>query len=166
MRLLKRITPVLAVLVLLSSSGCAQKRIGATYDPFVIFPATAQWAWDEGLNRLPTDPSITELNIRSLVRETITKGLARRGYTMSPEDGKVDFRIHYQVGIGRRIGPNSVTGYGSLSLTLVEASTNRDVWVGFVRTNVDVSLSETDRRKRLQKQINKMLRKFPPSQPR
>ena len=165
MRLLVRITLVLTFIALLSASGCA-KRIGATYDPFLMFPATAQWAWDEGMNRIPEDPSMASLNISTLVRETITKGLARRGYQMAPEGGKVDFRVHYQVGIGRRVKTSSVTAYGSLSLTLVDASTDRDAWVGFVKTDVDVSVSEADRRQRLQKKIDKMLRKFPPAQPK
>ncbi len=165
MRLQKRITLVFVVLVLLSSSGCGEKRIGATYDPFAIFPATAHWTWEEELNRLPTDPSITELNIRTLVEEAITKGLAKRGYEMAPEGGEVQFLVHYQVGIARRIKPDSIKGYGSLSLTLVDPATNRDVWVGFVKTEADIALSESDRRKRLQKQIDKMLEKFPPSQP-
>jgi hypothetical protein len=164
MPLLKRITLVLAAIVLLSSFGCGPKRTGATYDPFVVFPATAQWAWDEGLNRVPADQSITDLNIRSIVRDIITKGLAKRGYSMAPDGGKVDYRVHYQVGTGKRIEPTSVKGYGSLSLTLVDASTDQDVWVGFVKTESDVSLSEKDRRKRLQKRVDKMLRKFPPSQ--
>ena len=163
MRLLKRITVVFAVIYLLGSSGCAT-RIGATYDPFLVFPATAQWAWDEGMNRVPQSPSMTALNIRAVVRDTITEGLARRGYTMAPEGGKVDFQVHYQVGIGKIIKPNSVKAYGSLSLTLVDVTTNRNAWVGFVKTPVDVSLSETERRTRLQKNIKKMLSKFPPSQ--
>jgi len=48
-------------------------------------------------------------------------------------------------------------------LTFVEVSTNRDVWVGFVKANVDVSISAAKRRMRLLKQVNKMLRKFPPT---
>jgi hypothetical protein len=164
MRLQKRITFALAVFVLLSASGCREKRIGATYDPFAIFPATAQWAWEEELNRLPTDPSMAELNIRVLVEEAITKGLAKRGYEMAPEGGEVQFLIHYQVGIAKRIEPNSVQGFGSLSLTLVDPTTNRDVWVGFVKTRADITLSESARRKRLQQQVDTMLKKFPPSQ--
>jgi hypothetical protein len=164
MRLTKRITLILAVLALLSAFGCAPKRTGATYDPFVAFPATAQWAWDEGLNRLPTDPSMAELNIRTIVRDTITEGLAKRGYSMAPEGEQADFLAHYQVGIGKRIDRSSVKGFGSLSLTLVDPATSRDVWVGFVKTESDVSLSEADRRKRLQRNIDKMLGKFPPSQ--
>lgn len=164
MRLTKRITLILAVLALLGSFGCAPKRTGATYDPFVVFPPTAQWAWDEGLNRLPTDPSMEQLNISTIVRDTITVGLAKRGYTMAPEGEKADFLAHYQVGIGRRIDRSSVKGFGSLSLTLVDPSTSRVVWVGFVKTESDMSLSEAERRERLQGNIDRMLGKFPPSQ--
>jgi hypothetical protein len=146
MPLLKRITLVLAAIALLGSFGCGPKRTGATYDPFVVFPATAQWAWDEGLNRVPADQSITDLNIRNIVRDIITKGLAKRGYSMAPEGGKVHYRVHYQVGIGKRIETTSVKGYGSLSVTLLDASTDQDVWVGFLKNESNVSLSETERR--------------------
>jgi hypothetical protein len=162
MRLLERITLVVALGTLLSSSGCA-KKTGPTYDPFLRFPATAQWAWDEALNRLPDDPAIAALNIRTLARETITEGLAARGYTLAPQGGKVDFRVHYQVGLGKIIKKNSVQGYGSLTLILVDVSTNRHAWVGFIKNDVDPSFSEAERRKRLQKEVNKMLKDFPPS---
>ena len=164
MRLLKRITLVLTIIVLFSFIGCGKKRIGATYDPFVIFPATAQWTWDESLNRSSSDPSLTPLKVRPLLREAVTEGLARHGYTLAQEGEKVDFRIHYQLGIGRKIERDSTQGYASLSLTLVEASTDKKAWVGFVKTDADVTLSETDRRNRLQKQIDEMLKDFPPSQ--
>ncbi len=42
------------------------------------------------------------LNIRSIVREAITEGLAKRGYTLAPAGGKAEFRVHYQVGIGQK----------------------------------------------------------------
>ena len=87
MRLLKRITLLLAVIALLGCLGCA-KRTGATYDPFFLFPATAQWAWDEDLNQVPDDPSIAALNIPTIVRELITEGLASREYVMVPMGGK------------------------------------------------------------------------------
>ena len=106
---------------------------------------------------------MAELNIRTVVREIVTDGLAKRGYTLAPEGEEAEFLVHYQVGIGKRIGPDSVKGFGSLSLTLVEVSTKRDVWVGFIKTEVALSLSEEDRRKRLRKRVDKMLKKFPPS---
>ena len=111
------------------------------------------------------ETSATELKFRTLVKEAITKGLAKRRYETAPACGEAQFLVHYQVGIAKRIEPSSVEGFGSLDLTLVDQTTNRDVWVGFVKTRADVALSESARRKRLQKQVDTMLRKFPPSQP-
>jgi hypothetical protein len=165
MHLLERNILVLAVIVLLGASGCA-KKIGATYDPFVIFPATAQWTWNDELNRIPTDPSMEALNIQSIVREAITEGLAERGYTFAPPGGKVDFRVHYQIGLGQKIEQDSVKSSASLSLTLVDTKTDRSVWVGFIKTGTDIAAPEAQRRKRLREQMNKMLKNFPPNQPK
>jgi hypothetical protein len=163
MRLLERNTFVLVVIALLGASGCAPK-IGATYDSFVIFPATAQWTWNEELNRSPKNPSMETLNIKSIVRETITEGLAKRGYTLAPAGGKVDFRVHYQVGLGQVIKQDSVKSYASLSLTLVDTKTDRSAWVGFIKTDADIAIPEAERRKRLRKKMNEMLKNFPPNQ--
>jgi hypothetical protein len=165
MRLFKRSTLVLTAIALLGASGCA-KKIGATYDPFVIFPATAQWTWNEELNRIPGDPSKEALNIRSIVRDTITEGLAKRGYTLAPAGRTVDFRVHYQLGIGQKIEQDSVKSYASLSLTLVDTKTDRSAWVGFIKTDADIAIPEAKRRQRLREKMNEMLKDFPPNQPK
>ena len=165
MRQLERNLLILAVLALLGASGCA-KKIGATYDPFVVFPATAQWTWNDELNRIPSDPSMESLNIESIVRETITEGLAKRGYTLAPAGGKVDFQAHYQIGLGQKIKQDSVKSYASLSLTLVDSKTDRSAWVGFIKTEVDIAIPEAQRRKQLRERMNKMLKNFPPNQPK
>lgn len=165
MRLLKRSTLVPAVIVLLGTSGCATQT-GATYDPFVIFPATAQWTWNDELNRFPKDPSLETLNIQSMVREIITESLAERGYTLAPAGGKVEFRVHYQVGLGQEINQDSAKAYASLSLTLVDTKTDRSAWVGFIKSDADIATPEPQRRKRMREQMNKMLKNFPPNQPK
>jgi hypothetical protein len=165
MRLLKRSTLILAVIALLGTSGCASKT-GATYDPFAIFPATAQWTWNEELNSFPKDPSLESLNIQSMVREIITESLAEHGYTLAPAGGRVDFRVHYQVGLGKVIDQNSVKAYASLSLTLVDMKTDRSAWVGFIKSDADIATPEPQRRKRMREQMNDMLKNFPPNQPK
>jgi hypothetical protein len=164
MRLLERNILVFAVVAVLGVSGCAE-HIGATYDPFEFFPATAQWTWNDELNRIPKHPSMESLNIESIVRETITEGLAKRGYTFAPAGEKVEFRVHYQIGIGQKIEQDSVESYGSLSLTLVDAKTDRSAWVGFINTDVDIAIPEAQRRERLREQMDEMLEDFPPNQP-
>jgi len=165
MHLLKRNILVLAVIALLGA-GCSAKKIGATYDPFVIFPTTAQWAWNTELIRIPKDPSMKTLNVQDFVQEAITEGLAKRGYTLAPAGGKVDFRVHYQLGLGREIKQDSVKSHASISLTLVDAKTDRSAWVGFIKTGTDIAAPEAQRRKRLREQMNKMLKNFPPTQPK
>jgi hypothetical protein len=165
MHLLKRNTLVLAVIALLGVSGCAAKT-GATYDPFAIFPATARWTWNDELNSFPNDPSLETLNIQSMVREIITESLAERGYTLAPAGEEVDFRAHYQFGLGQLIEQDSIKAYASLSLTLVDTKTDRSVWVGFIKTDADIAISEAQRRKRIRKKMDKMLKGFPPNQPK
>jgi hypothetical protein len=165
MRLLDRSTFLLAVIVFLGVSGCGPK-IGATYDAFAIFPATAQWTWNEGLNRFPKNASMETLNIESIMRESITESLTERGYTLAPAGGKVDFLVHYRVGLGQVIKKDSVESYGSLSLTLVDTTTDQSVWEGFIKTEADIAISEAERRKRMQERMNEMLKDFPPNQPK
>ena len=74
------------------------------------------------MNRIPRDPSIDALNIETLVREAIAEGLASRGYTLAPAGAPVDFRVHYQIGLGQAIRQDSVKSYASLSLTLGPAN--------------------------------------------
>jgi hypothetical protein len=105
------------------------------------------------------------LNIQNIVEEAIAEGLAKRGYTLAPAGGKVDFRVHYQLGLGREIKQDSVKSYASLSLTLVDAKTDRSAWVGFIKTGAGIAAPETQRRKKLREQMNEMLKNFPPSQP-
>jgi hypothetical protein len=165
MRPIERIALALGVLGLLAAAGCA-KKIGATYDPFVVFPATAHWSWDEAMNRMPSDPSLAKLDIESIVRETITASLAERGYTLASQGEPVDFRVHYQLGLGQVVKPDSVEGFASLSLTLVDTQTDRAAWVGFIKTRVHVANSESERREQLRKRLDELLKDFPPSQPR
>jgi hypothetical protein len=38
--------------------------------------------------------------------------------------------------------------------------------VGFIKTDADIAIPEAQRRKRLREQMNKMLKNFPPNQPK
>jgi hypothetical protein len=162
---IERVALTLGVLGLLAVGGCTTK-IGATYDPFVLFPATAQWTWDEAMNSMPSDPSMAKLNIEAIVRETIVASLAERGYTLAPDGGTADFRAYYQLGLGQIVNLDSVESFASLSLTFVDTETNRSAWVGFITTRADIAIPDAERRELLRKRLDKMLKDFPPSQPK
>jgi len=145
--------------------GCA-KTVGSTHDPLAIFPAQATWVWDEAANRMPSDERLRVLNIDAIIRDTTAEGLAARGYTQAPAGSPAPYLLSYEVGIGRLITTTSASAVGTLSLSLVESESKRRVWVGFIKVDVDTSLTEAQRRERLQGEMQKMLKDFPPSQPK
>jgi len=160
MNLAKTIT--LALLLLLAS-GCA-KNVGSTFDPLAIFPAQATWSWDPAEIIIPSDERLVSLNINGIVRESIVEGFAEHGYKEAPVGSKAPYRLSYEIGIGRTITSTRATAIGTLSVSLVEADSNRRVWIGFIRVNVDTSRTGAERRDLLRREVRNMLRDFPPSQ--
>jgi hypothetical protein len=51
-------------------------------------------------------------------------------------------------------------------VSTVDAKTDRSTWVRFIKTGADIAAPEAQRRKRLREQMNKMLKNFPPNQPK
>jgi hypothetical protein len=147
------------------ATGCA-KNVGSTYDPLAIFPAQATWSWDPTEIIIPSDERLDTLNINEIVRESIVEGFAERGYTEAPIGSKAPYLLAYEIGIGRTITRTRATAIGSLSVSLVESNSNRRVWVGFIRLDVDTSRTEAERRDLLRREVRNMLRSFPPSQRR
>jgi hypothetical protein len=149
---------------LFAAGGCA-KNVGATFDPLAIFPAQSEWVWDEAASRMPNDERLEQLNVSSIIRDTAAVAFAARGYTQAPAGSDAPYRLSYELGLGRVIEATSARGFGSLSMTLSESKSKRRVWVGFIRVDVDTSMTESERRERLQGEMHKMLEEFPPSQP-
>ena len=150
---------------LIVAVGCTTKMVGATHDPLAIFPARSTWVWDEAANRMPDDERLEELNIAAIIRDTAAVAFAEHGYTQALTGSDAPYQLSYQVGIGEVISATSARAVGSLSMALVESKSKRRVWVGFIRVNVDTSMTESQRRERLRGEMEKMLKDFPPSQP-
>jgi hypothetical protein len=62
------------------------------------------------------------------------------------------------------IGLDNSRTMASLSFTLVDSETNHRVWMGFVRTDVRMGLSEEESDERMHKALAKLLAEFPPAQ--
>jgi hypothetical protein len=159
---LKALAPSLCLVV---AFGCA-KTVGSTYDPLAIFPAQATWAWDDAANRMPSDETLHVLNVDAVIRDTTAEGLSARGYAQAPAGSPAPYLLSYEVGIGRMISTTSASAVATLSLSLVESESKRRVWVGFIKVDVDTSLTEAQRRERLQAEMQELLEDFPPSQPK
>jgi hypothetical protein len=162
MRLWKQL--VLAI-CLIPLFGCA-KNVSSNFDPLAIFPATATWVWDDSKNILPDDPTMVTLEIDRILREVVGEAFSARGYTEAPDGIQPDYLLHYEVGVGIVVDGRQRPPVATGSFELTEFLTGRQVWVGFLTTNVDVTLTEKERTRRLQRELRKMLKNFPPSQRR
>jgi hypothetical protein len=155
---------LLAAGFLVMLGGCRSNAIEVTtsFDPVATFPSQATFTWDEGASKLPDDPRIRELNLASLIQEAADGAFAARGYrrvAASP----ADYRLVYEVGENRWHGPEGTTSIFSVSLRLIDAKSNRHVWFGFGRAEVQVGLAREERAQRLREALDRMLEKFPPS---
>jgi hypothetical protein len=152
-------------LVLLAAlMGCSSTTVRTTHDPLAVFPAEATWSWDEAANRLPRDERLRTLNLNSIIRDTASEAFAARGYVEAEAGAPGDYRLSFDVSVGRVISQRDTRGVGSVSLTLVESAFDHRVWVGFISADVDFSLPEAERRQRIAREMRRLLRDFPPGQ--
>ena len=158
---LRRFAPL--AIALLVGVGCASDvETGVSYDPLTRFPRLARFAWDERANKLPRDPRIQQLNLDPIIKRTVAAEMGARGYRQVTS-GNPDYLLSYQIGVNTWHGAGGSLSVGSLSLQMNEANGGRRVWVGFVRANVEVGLSDAERETRFRKMFRKVLEDFPPS---
>jgi hypothetical protein len=149
----------------LFSAGCASNGdIGATFDPLVPFPATAVWGWDDAENHLPADDRIDSEELDRAIKSAVASEFTKRGYSEASGD-KVQYLLSYEVGIQTWMSQSEARAFGTLSVLMTEAANQRKVWLGFLRLQVDMSLTPEQRDARLQAMVGEMLKDFPPSQP-
>ena len=77
-----------------------------------------------------------------------------------------NYLLSYEVGFNTWISQTTARAIGTLSVLMRDATNDRRVWLGFVRMQIDMSLTAEQRNERLRQNIRRMLEKFPPSQPR
>ena len=155
----------LSAALLVSLAGCATDDVGVstTFDPLAPFPLRATYAWDDRASSSPDDASIGRLDLDTLLKDVADEEFGARGYS-AVASGSVHYRLSYQLTVSTWIRADKSRSTGSLSLMMVDAGTNRRVWVGFARAEIHVGLTRTERRERLHKVVARMLEKFPPTQ--
>ena len=157
---------VLLALVVLAAQilGCASNDVGvsAAFDPLTPFPRQATYSWNEAANSLPDEPGLRGLDLDRLIKQTADAEFGLRGYRAVA--GSANYRLHYDLTVNTWIGLDNSRSMASLSLTLVESETDHRVWMGFVRTDVRVGLSEAERVERMHGALAKLLAEFPPAQ--
>ena len=136
----------------------------------------------------PTAPTVHRGNdpfLESRLRtipQVIERVLAEKGFQKDP-NGRPDFRVAYRVatekgridsfqdygwykraGGSKDLGTAYVTGYeeGSLTIDIVNASSERLLWRGTARAVVDDAIPTTERQARLERAVRQLLQSFPP----
>lgn len=158
---MRRIRPLLALLLLAAACASDDVEVSANFDPLVRFPAQATYVWDEVANVLPDDPAIDRPGTDTLLRGVADEAFAAKGWRAVPSE-PADFRLSYQYTVHTYIGPNSSLALGSVSLLMSNNQTGRRVWAGFGRAEVHMGLSLEERRARLAEAMERMLADFPP----
>jgi hypothetical protein len=145
--------------------GCVtdQVDVSTSFDPLIPFPARATYRWDEASNKLPDDQRLNAMETDSVIRAAADAEFAERGYQVTAT-GSAHYKLSYDLAIHTWYAANNTSSQGSLSLWLVDAASNRRVWMGYVRAEIYVGLNREERVARLRKAMARLLEKFPPSQ--
>jgi hypothetical protein len=153
-----------SLLVWAMLTGCASDlSVGTSFDPLMRFPAEATWRFDERRILLPEDERIVALDVGPALRQAITEELAARGYRQAGSETP-DFGVVYQLSVTSRSRPEGSFAIGSLSLSLNDARSGKQVWVSFAQTEIEIARDESERNARLRKYVGQMLAEFPPGQ--
>ena len=154
-----------AVFSLFTVTGCAtpDADTGATYDPLTVFPSNALWVWNDAQNKLPDNDRIDSEALDRNIKSAVEAEFAARGYRRTGET-KVHYILSYEVGIHTWMSSTEARAFGSLSVLMTEAASGRKVWLGFLRMEIDMSLTRAESDERLQSNVARMLENFPPAQ--
>ena len=104
------------------------------------------------------------MDLDGMIRNAVETEFATRNYVMTAS-GTPDYLMSYEIYVNTWVSQTEATSVGTLSVEMEEKKTGRRVWVGFIRTEVDISLTREQRRERIGKELKQMLKDFPPSQP-
>lgn len=157
-----------AALLLAVLAGCASDvSVGTAYDPLTVFARDGGFAWVEGSGLIPAE--LAHLELAELLPAAVETALQRRGWRkVTPEEA--DLLVSYEVGVNTIVeiaSPGSGSSsrsraLGSLTVTLLDPESRRHLWVGFVRAQVNPSLSRDERRARLDSVLRDLFKEFPP----
>jgi hypothetical protein len=167
-------------------SGCATMSVGSYANRYADFTGYATYDWGAP-DALPTgDPRLDNNRVfEDYFEGAVEKGLARKGF-QKPFDGAPDLVLHYHTSVVQRVDVASVertyqqcandngcraeaTDYDEVTILLdaVDTATEKLVWRGWARTNLNGIADDQDRLERMvDKAVAKMLEGFLPVHPR
>jgi len=152
--------------------------VAADIDPHADFSSYQTYAWDPDHTDSTGDPRMDDTDFDSWVRSFVADGLVARGLRETQESS-ADLLIHYHASVHQRFDVYTVDserGYeyhgeeeqlfdyeeGTLVLCMVDRSTSRVVWRGYVHTNVEGVMDDPELiEERLTEAVHKVLERFP-----
>jgi hypothetical protein len=137
--------------------------VSATFDPLAPFPAQATFAWNDSANRPPDNPELESLDYDRLLKQVGGEEFSKRGYSLATQ-GLPDYWLSYELTVYSWFSAEKTQATGTLSLSLVDANSDRRIWLGYGRAEVLVGLNEAERIERLREILTGMLANFPPNQ--
>ncbi len=147
--------------------GCqTPMQIRSAFGPgvnYARFGSTFAW-WPEatrgGESRRVVNPTFDEF-----LRQTITDGLAARGYrleTADPPDLLIDYAIvRKSLGGLRHASWSSVQEEGSLIIDVLDGRTRKHVWRGYATAQLDESRPPAEQKQRVREAVRRILERFP-----
>lgn len=176
----------LTLLCALAIAGCAGVPVRTDHDADTRFETFRNFAWLEPAHDQVADPVLDSQLLGTKVRRAAVANLTARGYREVPAD-RADFLVTYHTASRERMRDSNVTigwgfgrGYyhrghrsiwvdqtywndsfqeGTLMLDVIDASSNRLVWRGWVSTRVHRD-SFTDAA--VERAVSDILARFPP----
>lgn len=156
------------------SLGCSPVSVRHDYDTTADFSRLKNYSWLP----VPVQANINELDVKR-IQSAVNSQLQAKGYAMAPNP---DFLIAMHMGSqekiqvtdwgynygprGRYWGPGRVDVYqyeeGTLILDFVDTRTKELIWRGVATGEIDRYASPEKREKKINRVVEKILKKFPP----
>ena len=185
---MKKLSGLIAALLLLSLVGCSSISTSTDYDPEIDFTKYKNYVWYAG--EMPADDELVKYPlVRKRIENSIQKSLAAKGVWLGTEDN-YDFVIILHAGTKEKMQVNTYNyggygygGYGrggwggggmsstdvnyydeaTIVIDMVDAKKKELAWRGTASGIVTKSnLTQKEAQERADKVMGKILAKFPP----
>jgi hypothetical protein len=176
---LKRLIAVALLVVLGGCSGGME--IQTDVDPAADFSGFKTWNWVPVSAEKTGDPGVDDGVVRTRIQNAVEEELTKRGYLKSTDTP--DFLVNYHTAMKDELNSMEMQEYyeaqtyeefrkdvtytytwhkGTLILDFIDAKSNKLVWRGAARAEVNLNDSAETKKARISKAVERMLREFPP----
>jgi hypothetical protein len=166
-----RVAALIGTAALLLSTHAWAQDVSYDYDKSVNFSALKTYAW-------APDGNIQDELTHKRITAAVDAQLAAKGLRRVEAGATPDVIVTYRAGVRQELEVNGYTGYrvnrwssarvqqvpvGALVVEMLDAKTKDVVWRGIATKDLDVDASPEKREKNLNKAVEKLFKKYPPS---